>query len=164
MQQYHSYAVLALVFMLAFQYVQAEQLAPDHLVAVDRAFLPCKSVRLKLRIIGFRKGGIHQKEVRVASLEADVLRDDMRWSVRGNSSTVRFQQGTPTEYRGSFEYLVANDYLANVSWDGPKQGGPPSIFTATFAESARLDEPGVNTLLHGYLLFGFSPNHGKKLA
>ena len=130
--------------------------------ALERAFLPANSVRTKLQSVGYQKGGIHQKETRVASLEAEILRDGARWWVKGKRTAVRFNLQEPKEHKGTFEFLVDNEHLANVTWIADEKTKTPHSFSATFKAEALRDEPGVVSLSSAFVLFGFSPNHGIK--
>ncbi|MFN0016611.1 MAG: hypothetical protein ACKVP0_00030 [Pirellulaceae bacterium] len=155
--------LLAIGLVMQLQCASAAQNANDVIRDLEQAFLPAKTIRLKLKVVGYRKGGIYQKETQVASLDAEVMRDDYKWWIKGKNSNLRFQKGEKKERFSKFEYVVREDHLANVSWSGNKSESAPSSFTATFENVALRNEPGVHTLLHAYLLFGFSPNHGREL-
>ncbi|MBC7856668.1 MAG: hypothetical protein IAF94_24830 [Pirellulaceae bacterium] len=162
MQRSTTYALFVGSILFLLCNASAQEDANEVIRQLERGFLPAHSVRLKLRAVGYRKGGLHKKEVRFASMDADVLRDGDKWRIKGEQAAVRFRNETGTEYRGTLEYLVTSDHLANVEWLDGEPSNAPHTFSATYEATALQKESGVITLLHGYLLFGFSPNHGNK--
>ena len=161
----HGYFLIAVCIGLTSAELNAQASADglqDAIDAVERSLLASNTVRMKLQAVSYRKGGVHQKEVQVGSLEAEVLRDEARWWVKGKQSAVRFKGGTPKEHKGEFEYLVDNVHLASLDWIGEEKSKGPHSFTATFAPEPRRDEPGVTILSDAFFLFGYSPNHHNK--
>lgn len=123
--------------------------------ALDRAFLPNSSVRLKVQSVTYRKESKQETEVRNATLDTDLMRDGNRWWVCGKRMAVRIEEDGPKEYEGEFEHLIADDQLVDLTWQESKKQGP-HIFSATFNRSALANKSRAVALSGGPFLFGLS--------